>query len=83
MICFIDYCGKEIAHKCEKLEETMTIENHKKWSTVMTELVKFKEYEFTACGLFNINKSTGLSFISSLISFTALLQQVLSNIPHS
>ena len=81
LVCFIDYCNKQVRKQAEELDLALTSVNYKKWFPVLIEINEYKKYEFSACDLFDINKSVGLSFISSLITFTVLFQQLLSNLP--
>ena len=81
LVCFIDYCNKQVRKHAEELDLALTSVNYKKWFPVLIEINEYKKYEFSACDLFDINKSVGLSFISSLITFTVLFQQLLSDLP--
>jgi hypothetical protein len=79
LICFVDNCHNSVKKKIDSLIDTMIQNDYDKWSAVISELNILKDYQMTACNLFNINKSVGLSFLSSLISFTVLFQQLLHN----
>ena len=79
LVCFIDYCNKQVRKQAEELDRALTSVNYKKWIPVLIEINEYKKYEFSACNLFNINKSVGLSFLSALITFTVLFQQILES----
>ena len=79
LVCFIDYCNKQVREQAEELDQALTSVNYKKWFPVLIEINEYKKYEFSACDFFDINKSVGLSFLSALITFTVLFQQILES----
>ena len=79
LVCFIDYCNKQVRKQADELDQALTSVNYKKWFPVLTEINEYKKYEFSACDFFDINKSVGLSFLSALITFTVLFQQILES----
>ena len=78
LVCYVDYCKQDIDAQIDRLTQSLASQDYEKWQMIISELDRAKEFNFTASNLFEINKRTGLSFISSLITLTVLFEQVLS-----
>lgn len=81
MICYIDDCRKEVRVERQRLAVCLAKHDYKKWKSIIANLDNETSLEFTVCNLFNINKRSGLTFVSSLITLTVLFEQLLSSLP--
>ena len=75
------HCMDVIRNRLEELSEDIARRPDViQWQIVLTQIEEDKRFEFTAWGFFDINKRLELSFLASLISFTALFTQMSSNL---
>ena len=81
LVCYVDHCKQDVDAQIDRLTHLLASQDYDKWHTIMNELDRAKGFNFTASNLFDINKRTGLSFISSLITLTVLFEQLLSKLP--
>ena len=81
LVCYVDHCKQDVDAQIDRLTESLSSQDYDKWQTIINELDRAKGFNFTASNLFDINKRTGLSFISSLITLTVLFEQLLSKLP--
>ena len=81
MVCYVDHCKQDVNAQIDRLTYSLASEDYDKWQTIISELDRAKEFNFTASNLFDINKRTGLSLISMLITLTVLFEQLLSKLP--
>ena len=81
LVCYVDHCKQDVDAQIDRLTQSLALEDYEKWHTIISELDRAKGFNFTASNLFDINKRTGLSFISALITLTVLFEQLLSNLP--
>ena len=81
LVCYVDHCKQDVDAQIDRLTQSLTSQDYDKWQTIISELDMAKGFHFTASNLFDINKRTGLSFISSLITLTVLFEQLLSKLP--
>ena len=78
LVCYVDHCKQDVDAQIDQLTQSLSSQDYEKWQMIISELDKAKEFNYTADNLFEINKRTGLSFISALITLTVLFEQVLS-----
>ena len=81
MVCYVDHCKQDVDAQINRLTHLLASQDYDKWHTIINELDRAKGFNFTASNLFDMNKRTGLSFISSLITLTVLFEQLLSKLP--
>ena len=81
MVCYVDHCKQDVDAQIDRLTHSLASQDYEKWHTIISELDRAKGFNFTASNLFDVNKRTGLSFISSLITLTVLFQQLLCRLP--
>ena len=81
LVCYVDHCKKDVDAQIDRLTQSLALEDYDKWQMVINELDRAKGFNYTADNLFDVNKRTGLSFISVMITLTVLLEQLLSKLP--
>ena len=81
LVCYVDFCKQDVDAQIDRLTQSLTSQDYDKWQTIISELDRAKKFNFSASNLFDINKRTGLSFISALITLTVLFEQLLSKLP--
>ena len=64
LVCYVDHCKQDVDAQIHRLTHLLASQDYDKWHTTITELDRAKGFNFTASNLFDINKRTGLSFIS-------------------
>ena len=67
LVCYVDHCKQDVDAQIDRLTQSLSSQDYNKWQMIISELDRAKGFNFTASNLFDINKRTGLSFISSLI----------------
>ena len=81
LVCYVQHCKQDVDSQIDRLTQSLSLEDYEKWQMIISELDRAKEFNFTADNLFDVNKRTGLSFLSSLITLTVLFEQLLSKLP--
>ena len=81
LVCYVDHCKQDVDAQIDRLTESLSSQDYDKWQTIINELDRAKEFNYSASNLFEVNKRTGLSFISALITLTILFEQLLSKLP--
>ena len=81
LVCYVDHCKQDVDAQIDRLTQSLSSEDYEKWQMIISELDRAKKFNFSASNLFDINKRTGLSFISALITLTVLFEQLLSKLP--
>ena len=81
LVCYVDHCKQDVNAQIDRLTQSLSSQDYEKWQIIISELDRAKEFNYTADNLFEVNKRTGLSFISALITLTILFEQLLSKLP--
>ena len=81
LVCYVDHCKQDVDAQIDRLTHSLASQDYEKWQMIISELDRGKKFNFTADNLFDINKRTGLSFISAMITLTVLFEQLLSKLP--
>ena len=81
LIRYIDHCRYDLKEQTERLTISLAKKDYKKWKSILRDFDNDRPHEFTVYNLFDINKRTGLSFVSSLITLTVLFEKLLSSLP--
>ena len=77
-----DKCTHAAEQACEVIESTVLAIRSEKWQQVIVPLRSLCSMQHESCRLFTLNPQFFLTFLSSLITFTALLTQIFVDISH-
>ena len=81
MTCYIDHCVMDVREEIAKMTTILAQKNYRKWRSIIIEFdIEIDKHGITTCSMIEINKQTGLSFISNLITLTILFQQLVSSL---
>lgn len=76
-----DTCVAAARTTADKIERSMLETGDEKWDRVTDRLRDVTRIPFSCCRLFDINCQFFLTFVSTLITLTALLTQILTSLP--
>ena len=77
LMLFTDNCVTELSTKIEEVKRViLEKEEASNWFPVLSQLDSEKHFQFRAWNLFDVNKYLILSFVASLITFSALFIQI-------
>ena len=79
MIFYIDHCVNDVNKELERVTLILAQKDYHKWRSIISEFEK-ENRNITTCSMIDINKRTGLSFISNLITLTLLFKQLVSSL---
>lgn len=75
-----DECTRQAVSKAQAIESLVLQQRDEEWRQVVGSLQAMAGMQHQSCGLFTLNVQFFISLFSSLITFTALLTQILTDV---
>ena len=81
MICYVDHCVMDVKEETARMTRILVQKDYRKWRSIIIEFdIERDKQDITTCSMIEINKKTGLCFITNLITLTVLFEQLVSSL---